>query len=230
MVRTGAGLKTCRLIGREFGNEGGREAKESDFQIYSAGAPIVANPVNGSAITGSVSVVDLTKMQVIDTIIDGIGLHPTGMARFGDALLVANTYSDTISVIDTRTNKVMRTINLGLPIKLPGHEHSVYGAGPNSIAIRSDDTWVFVANFTSANISQYPSARASAIKNCITARPTDLPRNSGLTYTRFASHRRVSSFLNAPHPAKALSAYAIKSRPDGDAYAPGRPLSSAAKF
>jgi len=45
-------------------NEGGRAATQADFQIYSAGTPIVANDVNGSATTGTVSVVDLTKMQV----------------------------------------------------------------------------------------------------------------------------------------------------------------------
>jgi YVTN family beta-propeller protein len=49
-----------------------------------------------------------------------IGLHPTGMTMFGGALLVCNTYSDAISVIDTATNKVKRTISLGLPIKVPG--------------------------------------------------------------------------------------------------------------
>ena len=48
------------------------------------------------------------------------GLHPTGMAFYGQNLLVANAYSDSISVIDTTTNKVVQTINLGLPISVPG--------------------------------------------------------------------------------------------------------------
>jgi YVTN family beta-propeller protein len=134
-------------------NEGGREAKESDFQVYSAGAPIVANPVNGSAITGTVSVVDLRTMQVVDTISDGIGLHPTGMAMFGDALLVANTYSDTLSVIDTATNRAMRTINLGLPIKVPGEQHSAYGAGPNSIAVDARAGIAYVALYNANAIA-----------------------------------------------------------------------------
>ena len=43
--------------------------------------------------------------------------HPTGMAFYGGYLLVANTYSDTISMVDTTTNEVKRTINLGLPIE-----------------------------------------------------------------------------------------------------------------
>jgi YVTN family beta-propeller protein len=126
-------------------NEGGREAQQRDFQVLSAGTPIVADPVNGSAITGTVSVVDLRAMQVVDTISNGIGLHPTGMAFFGDALLVANTYSDTISVIDTATNKVMRTIDLGLPIKAPGEKHAAYGAGPNSIAVDNKAGVAYVA-------------------------------------------------------------------------------------
>jgi YVTN family beta-propeller protein len=101
--------------------------------------------VNGSAITGTVSVVDLPTMKVVQTISDGIGLHHTGMALFGQALLVSNTYSDSISVIDTATNKVMRTIDLGLPIKVPGHHKSAYGAGPNSIAVDAKTGVAYVA-------------------------------------------------------------------------------------
>jgi YVTN family beta-propeller protein len=126
-------------------NEGGRAATADDFQVLSAGTPIVANPVNGSAITGTVSVVDLPTMKVVDTISEGIGLHPTGMALYGGALLVCNTYSDTISVIDTATNKVMRTIDLGLPIRVPGHSKPAYGASPNSIAVDADKGVAYVA-------------------------------------------------------------------------------------
>ena len=114
-------------------NEGGRAATQADFQIYSAGTEIVADPVVGAAITGTVSVVDLASMKVTATI--STGLHPTGMAFYGGYLLVANTYSDTISVIDTATNEVTRTIDLGLPIKVPGHRRAAYGAAPNSIAV-----------------------------------------------------------------------------------------------
>ena len=134
-------------------NEGGREAKQSDFQIYSAGAPIVANPVNGSVITGTVSVVNLNTMQVVDTISEGIGLHPTGMAMFGEALLVANAYSDTLSVIDTATNRVMRTIDLGLPVRVPGQWHSAYGAGPNSIAVDTKAGIAYVALYNANAIA-----------------------------------------------------------------------------
>ncbi len=124
-------------------NEGGRVATAEDFQINSAGTEIVADPVVGAAITGSVSVVDLATMKVTASI--STGLHPTGMAFYGQFLLVANTYSDTISIIDTATNRVARTISLGLPIGVPGAGQPAYGAAPNSIAVDGKTGVAYVA-------------------------------------------------------------------------------------
>jgi YVTN family beta-propeller protein len=124
-------------------NEGGRPAKASDFQIFSAGTPIVADPVVGAAITGTVSVVDLASMKVMANI--STGLHPTGMAFYKGQLLVANTYSDTISVIDMANNKVERTIDLGLPIGVPGDKRPAYGAAPDSIAVDAKRDVAYVA-------------------------------------------------------------------------------------
>src|SRR5580700_2885397 len=124
-------------------NEGGRAATAEDFQINSAGTEIVADPVVGAAITGTVSVVDLATMKVTATI--STGLHPTGMALYGQSLLVANTYSDSISVINTATNRVARTIPLGLPIGVPGSGQPAYGAAPNSIAVDSKAGIAYVA-------------------------------------------------------------------------------------
>ncbi len=132
-------------------NEGGRAATEADFQIYSAGTEIVADPVVGAAITGTVSVVDLASLKVKATI--STGLHPTGMAFYGGDLLVANTYSDTISVIDTTTNSVVRTIDLGLPIGVPGEGQPAYGAAPNSIAVDSAKGIAYVALYNANAIA-----------------------------------------------------------------------------
>ncbi|HKF03580.1 MAG TPA: bifunctional YncE family protein/alkaline phosphatase family protein [Candidatus Sulfotelmatobacter sp.] len=131
-------------------NEGGRAATESDFQIYSAGTEIVADPVVGAAITGTVSVVDLPTMTVTGNI--STGLHPTGMALFGRFLLVANAYSDSISVIDTNTNVVVRTINLSLPIGVPG-QGPAYGAGPNSIAVDAKKGIAYVALYNANSVA-----------------------------------------------------------------------------
>jgi YVTN family beta-propeller protein len=115
-------------------DEGGRAATEADFQINSSGTEIVADPVVGAAITGTVSVVDLASMKVTATVSTG-GLHPTGMALDGQKLLVANTYSDSISVINTASDRIMRTISLGLPVGTPGTGQAAYGAAPVSIAV-----------------------------------------------------------------------------------------------
>jgi YVTN family beta-propeller protein len=133
-------------------NEGGRAATEADFQIYSAGTEIVADPVVGAAITGTVSVVDLASMTVTANISTG-GFHPTGMALYGGDLLVANTYSDTISVINTATNTLVRTINLALPIGIPGAGESAYGAAPNSITVDAKAGIAYVALYNANAIA-----------------------------------------------------------------------------
>ena len=124
-------------------NEAGRIATASDFQEYSNGMPVVANYPTGSTATGTVSVVNLSNFTVTGSI--NVGLHPTGMAFWGKFLLVANTYDDTISVIDTTINQQVWTINVGLPIGVPGTFESAYGAGPNSIAVDAVHNIAYVA-------------------------------------------------------------------------------------
>ena len=124
-------------------NEGGRPAVPGDVQVLSAGTPIVANAINGSAITGTVSIVNTTDFKVVGSI--AVGLHPTGMAMFGSSLLVSNTYSDTISVIDTATRAVTRTIDVGSPIKVPGQSGHAYGTAPTAIAVDQTTGTAYVA-------------------------------------------------------------------------------------
>jgi YVTN family beta-propeller protein len=132
-------------------NEGGRAATQADFQINSAGTEMVADPVIGATITGTVSVVDLASMKVTANI--STGLHPTGMAFYGGYLLVTNTYSDTISVVDTSTNEVKQTISLGLPIKVPGQKGAAYGAAPDSIAVNATTGIAYVALYNANAIA-----------------------------------------------------------------------------
>jgi YVTN family beta-propeller protein len=132
-------------------NEAGRIAKKGDFQEYSDGTPVVADNSTGSTSTGTVSVVDLSTFKVTKTI--DTGLHPTGMASWGKYLLVTNTYSDTISVIDTVVDQVVRTINLGLPIRVPGEKKAAYGAGPNSIAVDANQDIAYVALYNANAIA-----------------------------------------------------------------------------
>ncbi len=132
-------------------NEGGRIATANDFQGYSNGTPVVAAYPTGATATGTVSVVNLASFTVTGSITTG--LHPTGMAFWGQYLLVANAYSDSISVIDTTINRTMRTIDLGLPIGVPGEPEPAYGAGPNSIAVDSVHNVAYVALYNANAIA-----------------------------------------------------------------------------
>ena len=116
-------------------NEGGRPATASDFTNLSDGTPIVANPVDAYATTGTVSVIDLRAGAVTRTI--DVGLHPAGMAASGSMLYVANSYSDTISVIDTDLKQLVRTIHVGVPVK-----GGAFGAGADGIVIAGTTAYV----------------------------------------------------------------------------------------
>jgi YVTN family beta-propeller protein len=137
-------------------NEAGRVATASEFQMYSNGTPVAAEYPTGAAATGTVSVVNLSTFTVTDTI--WTGLHPTGMAFWGEYLLVANAYSDSISVIDTTNNTVARTISLGLPISVPGSGQPAYGAGPNSIAVEGNTAYVALYNANAIAVVNLSSA------------------------------------------------------------------------
>jgi YVTN family beta-propeller protein len=132
-------------------NEAGRIATADDFQEYSNGTPVVAHYPTGSVGRGSVSVVDLDSWKVTGEI--EVGHHPTGMAFWGKNLLVANTYDDTISVIDSGSNRVVAKIDLGLPIGVPGEFESAYGAGPNSITVDARKNVAYVALYNANAIA-----------------------------------------------------------------------------
>ena len=112
-------------------NEGGRPATSADFTNDSDGTPIVVDRKDAFAITGTVSVVDLAAGKEVKTI--KVGLHPAGMTICGSNLCVANAYSDSLSVIDLRSDDVVRTIDLSVPIA-----GGAFGSGPNGVAVTDD--------------------------------------------------------------------------------------------
>ena len=90
-------------------NEGGRLAKPGDTTINSYGTQVPANAYHGTSTTGTVSVIDTSDPSAAVGSI-AVGLHPTALYVSGKALFVANTNSDTVSVIDTAKDKVVQTI------------------------------------------------------------------------------------------------------------------------
>ena len=112
-------------------DEGGRQAQPGDTTMDSYGTAVPANPYLGTSTTGEVSVINTANPSApVGSI--AVGLHPTAMYANGNALFVANTNSDTVSVIDTTTDQVVQTIDTQ-----PWPESTV-GYEPDSIAMTSD--------------------------------------------------------------------------------------------
>lgn len=116
------------LNGHAFvANQGGRTAQPGDTTNGSYGSKIVANDEDGSPSTGTVSEVDPATGTVVRTY--QTGLAPSALLVHGDDVFVANSNSDTVSVLDTKAGKVGQTINVnplpGAPRQqlpeLPGH-------------------------------------------------------------------------------------------------------------
>jgi YVTN family beta-propeller protein len=121
------------LVGSKLyvSDEGGRTATSGDTTLNSYGTQVPASQFTGSVTTGSVSVIDLSNPSATPASI-AVGLHPTALYYANGALFVANTNSDTVSVIDTTTNKVVQTVDTQ-----PWPEATV-GYEPDAITVTGD--------------------------------------------------------------------------------------------
>jgi YVTN family beta-propeller protein len=112
-------------------NQGGRKPQGGEFTNDSSGTPIVADRKSGYATTGTVSVIDLNTRREIKAI--EVERQPTALLLSGQSLFVANTNSDSVSVIDTRRHEVVKTIHVQ---PFPG---APFGSSPNGLAMMDDD-------------------------------------------------------------------------------------------
>jgi YVTN family beta-propeller protein len=93
----------------------------------------------GIASTGTIVRVDLLAGKVSGEI--SVGLHPTAMQwdENHHRLYVANSNSDTISVIDTENDRVIKTI------AIQPFERKIAGMAPNALALDADGRTLYVA-------------------------------------------------------------------------------------
>jgi YVTN family beta-propeller protein len=121
-------------------NWGGRQPNSSDMTGNSSGSTVVIDKRTGIASTGTVSVINLAVKKVINEI--EVNLHPSGMVLSPDSslLYIANANSDLVSVIDTKSDKVIRTISPKPMEELP------FGSTPNDLAIDPDGKTLYIAN------------------------------------------------------------------------------------
>jgi len=123
-------------------NWGGRLPKEGEATYKSSKSDVLIDPETGIANNGSVSVVDLEKGKEIKNI--DVGLHPTAMvfSPNKERLYVACANSDFISVIETKTDKVINEISVHIGKDIP------FGSAPNALTISKDGKRLYIANGT----------------------------------------------------------------------------------
>jgi YVTN family beta-propeller protein len=107
----GIAPRELRFVGTKLyvSDEGGRQAQSGETTMDSYGTPVPADGYLGTSTTGAVSVIDTANPSAAVGSI-AVGLHPTAMYVKNNALFVADTNSDTVSVIDTTKNQVVQTI------------------------------------------------------------------------------------------------------------------------
>ena len=124
-------------------NWGGRlPDKGSPTGPAGQGTLVRVDPVRHIANEGSVSVIHLAKQIPESQIM--VGLHSSALARSPDGrhVVVTNAGSDTLSVIDTHTDKVMETI------WAKSSPADLFGASPNALAFHPSGETLYVANGT----------------------------------------------------------------------------------
>ena len=143
--------------GTEFAyvsNEGGRPSNAGDrCTNLSDGTSIVSNCSTGGASTGTVSVVSLNSglgaNQGQETQEIPVGLEPTALFQNGNALFVANSNDDSMSVIDERTNTVTQTVRTN---PVPG---ATVGSYANAISMSGSNVLVSIGRDNAIAVYRY---------------------------------------------------------------------------
>ncbi len=106
------------------------------------GTKVRVDPVRYIANEGSVSVIHLDQEAPVGQIM--VGLHSSALVATPDGrhVVVANAGSDTLSVIDTRTDQVVETI------WVKSSPADLFGASPNALAFDPAGDTLYVANGT----------------------------------------------------------------------------------
>ena len=134
-----------RVVGGKLyvSNWGGRRPGSGDLTGPAGRGTVVrVDAVQNVANEGSVTVLDLATGKTLSEVV--VGRHASALALhpWGRYLVVANAASDTLSVIDTRTDKVVESI-CAKP-----NPAELFGASPNALAFDSKGRTLFVANGT----------------------------------------------------------------------------------
>ena len=123
-------------------NSGGRRPGANDTKAPAGAGTTVRVDARGIANEGSVSVIDLAANKVKTEVM--VELHASALAASPDGrhVVVTNTGSDTLSVIETQSDTVIEKI---WARRTPG---DLFGAQPNALVFHPDGKQLFVCNGT----------------------------------------------------------------------------------
>ena len=106
------------------------------------GTTVRVDPVRFIALAGSVTVIDLTSGRISSEIATGLHTSALAVSPDGKYVVAANAGDDTLSVIDTRTDRVIEKI---WARQTPA---DLFGAQPNALAFAPDGDRLYVCNGT----------------------------------------------------------------------------------
>jgi len=124
-------------------NLGGGLPKKGDLTAPAGkGKTVKVDPVRYVANEGTVTVVDLMAGRVKAEVV--VGLHPSALATSpsGRYVVVANSGSDTLSIVETKTDQIIEKV---WARQSPS---DLFGAQPNALAFDSNGKRLYVCNGT----------------------------------------------------------------------------------
>jgi len=165
--KTGAAPFDVVLAGDKayVSNLGGRRPEAGDLVAPAGkGTTVRVDPVRHIASEGSVTVIDLTAGKVKSEIL--VGLHASALAVSPNSqyVVVANSGSDTLNVIETATDRIVEKV---WARQTPA---DLFGAQPNALAFDRTGRRLYVCNGTQnavAVIRFEPEANASKMLGLI---------------------------------------------------------------
>ncbi|MDB6174034.1 MAG: Phosphoesterase family protein [Chthoniobacteraceae bacterium] len=123
-------------------NLGGRRPKKGDLTGPAGRGTVVrVDPVRHIANEGSVSIIDLKSGRFLSELMVELHAGALAVSPGEKHVVVANSASDTVSVIDTRTDQIIERIWVREPSEL-------FSATPNALAFDKTGKWLMVCNGT----------------------------------------------------------------------------------
>jgi YVTN family beta-propeller protein len=124
-------------------NLGGRFPRPGELTAPAGkGTTVLVDPVRYISLSGSVTVVDLASGRLSAEITTGPHTSALAVSPGGKYVVAANTGDDTLSVIDTRTDRIVEKI---WARQTPA---DLFGAQPNALAFSPDGKGLYVCNGT----------------------------------------------------------------------------------